>query len=60
MGSREIVFQHSSQILNVSPPCSLERITPPQVDRIELRAFGSVLCHTAEIRIQAIERVTRT
>ncbi len=39
---------------------SLERITPPQVDRIELRTFGSVLCHTAEVRIQAIERVARS
>lgn len=38
---------------------SLERISPPQVDRIDLRAFGGVLCHTAEIRIQAFERVTR-
>ena len=38
---------------------SLERIAPPQVDRIELRAFGSTLCHTAEIRIQAIERIVR-
>ena len=38
---------------------SLERLTPPQVDRIDLRAFGSTLCHTAEVRIQAIERIVR-
>ncbi len=39
---------------------SLERLAPPQVDAIELRTFGSVLCHTAEIRIQAIERIGRS
>lgn len=39
---------------------SLERLVPPQVDRIDIRTFGSVLCHTVEIRIQAIERITRT
>ncbi len=38
---------------------SLERITTPQGDLIELRTFGSVLCHTAEVRIQAIERIPR-
>ncbi len=38
---------------------SLERLRPPQVDVIELRTFGGVLCHYAEIRIQAIERIRR-
>ena len=38
---------------------SLERLQPPQVDMIELRTFGSVLCHYAEIRLQAIERIRR-
>ena len=38
---------------------SLERLPPPQVDRIDFRAFGSTLCHTVEIRIQAIERIVR-
>ena len=38
---------------------SLERLQPPQVDLIELRTFGSVLCHYAEIRLQAIERIRR-
>lgn len=36
---------------------SLERLQPPQVDVIEMRTFGGVLCHYAEIRIQAIERI---
>ncbi|MEE9274873.1 MAG: hypothetical protein V3V62_06160 [bacterium] len=38
---------------------SLERLQPPQVDLIELRTFGSVLCHIAEIRVRAIERIAR-
>ncbi|MDA1001506.1 MAG: hypothetical protein O2807_13445 [bacterium] len=38
---------------------TLERLAPPAVDAIELRAFGGVLCHIAEIRIQAIERIVR-
>jgi len=39
---------------------TLERLLPPQVDAMELRAFGSALCHAAEIRIQAIERIARS
>lgn len=38
---------------------SLERLQPPQVDLIELRTFGNVLCHYAEIRLRAIERIRR-
>ncbi len=38
---------------------TLERLQPPQVDVIEPRAFGGVLCHYAEIRLQAFERITR-
>ncbi|MDE0331595.1 MAG: hypothetical protein OXL41_06965 [Nitrospinae bacterium] len=38
---------------------SLERLQPPQVDLIELRTFGNVLCHYAEIRVRAIERIRR-
>ena len=38
---------------------SLERLQPPQVDLIELRMFGNVLCHYAEIRLRAIERIRR-
>lgn len=38
---------------------SLERLRPPQVDLIELRAFGGALCHYAEIRLEAIERIRR-
>ena len=38
---------------------SLERLRPPQVDLIELRTFGGALCHYAEIRIEAIERIRR-
>lgn len=38
---------------------SLERLQPPQVDLIELRTFGNVLCHYAEIRIRAMERIRR-
>ena len=38
---------------------SLERLQPPQVDLIEMRTFGNVLCHYAEIRIRAMERIRR-
>ena len=38
---------------------SLERLQPPQVDLIELRTFGNVLCHYAEVRVRAIERIRR-
>ncbi len=53
-------FRTNSALTLGGAVASLERITPPQVDRIDLRVFGSVLCHTAEIRIQAIERIART
>ena len=38
---------------------SLERLQSPQVDLIEMRTFGNVLCHYAEIRLRAIERIRR-
>ena len=38
---------------------SVERLTPPQVEIVEPRTFGGVLCHYTEIRIQAIERIAR-
>lgn len=38
---------------------TLERLQPPRVDAVDVRRFGAVLCHAAEIRIEAIERITR-
>ena len=38
---------------------TLERLQPPQLDAVDVRQFGAALCHAAEIRIQAIERVVR-
>ncbi|MBI3025729.1 MAG: hypothetical protein HYY66_08690 [Candidatus Tectomicrobia bacterium] len=38
---------------------TLERLGPPQVDAVDVRAFGPALCHAAELRVQAIERIVR-
>lgn len=38
---------------------TLERLHPPQVDAVDVRAFGPALCHAAELRVQAIERIVR-
>ena len=38
---------------------TLERLQPPQLDAVDVRQFGAALCHAAEIRIQAIERIVR-
>ena len=38
---------------------TLERLQPPRVDAVEARRFGAVLCHAAEIRIEAVERIAR-
>ncbi|OGL68814.1 MAG: hypothetical protein A3J27_12115 [Candidatus Tectomicrobia bacterium RIFCSPLOWO2_12_FULL_69_37] len=39
---------------------TLERLQPPRVDSVEVRRFGAVLCHAAEVRVEAVERITRS
>ena len=38
---------------------TLERLQPPRLDSVEVRRFGAVLCHAAEVRVEAIERIAR-
>jgi hypothetical protein len=39
---------------------TLERLQPPRVEAVEVRLFGAALCHAAEIRIEAAERIARS
>ena len=71
----ELVFQdlveavcdrfRDNKVLRLQDPsgqarvATLERLHPPQVDAVEVRQFGAALCHAAELRVQAIERIVR-